>query len=384
MRLVRLGQCQGVRRWMSSSAGAPPPAAGFRSASSQQVALEFRRFCEEQVAPVATGVPSAAFAAHIARTQQVPLSIAETVIRDSGCFEFEGTRTLLRQSSRQDVADFVPAMGEIAARIPPSGVGATKMKELIAELAPNFSPSAIGAYTLRDALQMFPGVFVVEPAAKGKWLVKPATRHQPAGSANSSGTNKGANSDSNSAAAVTLLELISKHSTGTSGASLSSILRTVPPTSPLAGMSRQDVIGLLDELEPLVDVSFQVRLRPRLPPRGCYAFVDGDGVSPADVAAIFAACGYTNAQSVKTVVRRGASLPHGANDIVLDERVPAYMGLECQALRTTASAGAILKDVIYICAPHAFQLFRDRVAPSVAFPDAEVFVASVGAIAKVQ
>jgi hypothetical protein len=361
MRRLYLGRCfPALRQLGTATSDLQPPPSG-----SHAMTMEFRRFCDEQVAPVALGVPSAAFAAHVARIRHLTLAAAETLIRDSGCFTFEGSRTLLAAPARRDVSDFTPAMMEIAKRIPASGVGATRIKELLSELAPTFSPAAIGTYTLRDALQMFPCVLTLEAAAKGKWLVKPAVHLSP-------------QVDTTSTAAVQLLEHVVRRCSSAGGpAQLSSIAHSM-------GVSRAEIAAVLKGLDSVLDVTFDIKIRPKCTSRACIAFVDGNGVSVEDVESVFSSLGYSAPRSHVIVVRHGMSVAHGPDDVVVDDRVPCYMAVEQQALLTRAAASVVLKDVVYICAPEQFHMFRDNVGSSVDFPDAMIFVASVGAMAKIK
>nr|CAB95732.1 hypothetical protein (26 kDa) [Leishmania infantum] len=83
------------------------------------------------------------------------------------------SRALPQQAGKMPTA--LHWMRRIAARVPKSGLSGSQLQALLDDEFPSFSPSAVGAVTLKEAVLTFPELLSVEDGSQlhAKWHVRP-------------------------------------------------------------------------------------------------------------------------------------------------------------------------------------------------------------------
>lgn len=374
---------------------------------------EYRNFCGEHVLQGggSGGVPIVPLANYFARVFQLQPSETERFIHGTEIFLIHGGRVFLRSEYETNLKLYEPILKSISNSIPPEGISSDAIKALILREAPDFSPTAIGSFTLKEALLRYPQFFVIENVGRvGKWIARnplsilsrtpelvldeDATERQrvnilsqklydvecrlrrgaasaakPANSStNSSRKKSGGGGGGTEDGFVPLRDLINE----LSPAEKASLSLTTPQLQ-LATLSNNKYF----------DKRYKITILPKLKPRGAHVFVDGDGLSPEDAANLWASLQLLKMKSTNFVARPSESTAHSAQDFVCNHPLRSWSVIELEVFRLKSSSEVILQDVVFLCSDAHHALYTEKISRKTRFPDARVIVASPNKIKEV-
>ena len=362
-------------------------AAGASPVSADRAKADFRSYCADQSAdPVQSGVPVAHFVQYL-RDVRASGRTTELLLRDMGCFVFDGPTMRLSDAE----ADSAPLGHEadiaaFAASLPPDGLDADAAKAALSAQHPNFSPKGVGCISVRDALNRFPHLVNVASEGAGEWRVRRVAQS----TARATGASEGAG-DTSAAPAMSDAEVLAALDTAlleayntrsarlgrTAGdrgvwEDIEPLLRTVPASLRDAV---KDLPAALANL-PSMQTSATELLRPARRLRGVNLFVDGDGLTSLHLDAILSRVRVDVAASSAKVVRAAATPALTTEDAITPLDIPTYMAVEAAAEHLRRSEALVLRDVVYVCSDAKVDTYAAKVAHAVKFPDAEVWVVS--------
>ncbi|CAJ1024599.1 hypothetical protein Q4I30_003607 [Leishmania utingensis] len=287
-------------------------------------------------------------------------------------------RALLEKTGRERAAA-LNWMRRIAARVPESGLSGSQLQALLEDEFPLFSPSEVGAVTLKEAVLKFPQLLSVEDSNKlqAKWHVRPTPEPE---------AQEQRASSSPRPAETYALSMMKLQQFCTKRARLHH--NTYMPLEyalSKADINDVNIVGeVLRNADVALDVQAGVRIKPKRTPRTVVAFVDGD-VLPA--VAVNEMCNELNVvkdSSIVTIVRQPGSHALSAVDTVCPNVIPTYLSIEKQAQELRLRRPDVRHDIVYMCAASQFDTYADRVALLNDFPDADVYVCCPSMIALVK
>ncbi|KAH9601287.1 hypothetical protein LSM04_009571 [Trypanosoma melophagium] len=272
---------------------------------------------------------------------------------------FSPTRPL-----RQQVPAAAPHTAEwmlrgVAAKIPPAGVTGAQLQAMLEDEAPHFQPSAVGALSLKDAIQSFPNMFMVETDPTGKWIVKSVDNARSSTGIEKSGT-------------LSIVDFCRRNSLqGPQGAYASLLVAMQKTGIKDKGILRELLLN--DEVSRVLQVKLSLSLKPKRPPSNAFCFIDGDEIGTSAVQDMWKELNITQ-ESTRFVARRPTSVKHSGSDIIAPDDMPTYAILELKAKELALHQSVILQDIIYMCSSKQFALYAEHVAKLNTFPDADVYV----------
>ncbi|KAG5506530.1 hypothetical protein JKF63_06033 [Porcisia hertigi] len=286
------------------------------------------------------------------------------------------SRTLLQQV--KETAAALDWMRRIAARVPESGLSGSQLQALLDDELPSFSPSEVGALTLKEAVLKFPHLLTVEAGNQShvQWHVRPVQSPETQEKRASSSPMP---PEKNALSLMRLQQFCAKR------ARLHH--NTYMPLEYVLAKTKIDDVNMVDVVlsnpDAALDVQAGVRIKPKRTPRAVVAFVDGD-VLPA--VAVNEMCNELNVlkeSSIVTIVRQPDSNPLSDVDIVCPAVIPTYLSIERHARELRLRKPDVRHDIVYMCAASQFDIYADRVAFLNSFPDADVYVCCPSMIALV-
>ncbi|KAG5480452.1 hypothetical protein LSCM4_06219 [Leishmania orientalis] len=277
------------------------------------------------------------------------------------------SRALLQQAG--DTAAALYWMRRIASRVPASGLSGSQLQALLEDEFPSFSPSEVGAVTLKEAVLRFPQLLSVEDCnhLQAKWHVRPA--HVPEGQERSA-------SSSPKSAEMYALPMMKLQQFCAKRARLHH--NTYMPLEYVLGkVSIHDVNiveAVLSNPDAALEVQAGVRIKPKRTPRAVVAFVDGDALPAVAVDEMCNELNVVKGSSIVTIVRQSCSHALSAVDIVCPSVIPTYLSIEKHAHELRLRRPNVRHDIVYMCAASQFNTYAGHVALLNDFPDADVYV----------
>ncbi|KPI83475.1 hypothetical protein ABL78_7496 [Leptomonas seymouri] len=268
-------------------------------------------------------------------------------------------------------------MARIAARIPPAGVSGSQLKALLEDEFPAFSPTLIGAMTLKEAVLQHPDLFQIEEGnnLQSKWYVRPTRNHKLSDAAPPLSP-----SAQTQAALQKIQQFLSLRVR--QGRTSYTTLENVMAHTDL------DNTAIVDELllhtNHGLDVQAGVRIKPKRIPRSIVAFVDGDALPAVAVDEMCNEMNVLKDSSTVMIVRQRGSHALSSVDIICPDVIPTYLCIEKHARELRMRKPDVRHDVLYMCSAAQFQTYAEHVAPLNPFPDADVFVCCPSKVALVQ
>ncbi|ORC88906.1 uncharacterized protein TM35_000141170 [Trypanosoma theileri] len=272
---------------------------------------------------------------------------------------FSATRPLRQQaqSAAPHTAEWM--LRGVAAKIPPAGVTGAQLQAMLEDEAPHFQPSAVGALSLKDAIQSFPNMFIVETDNTGKWIVKSV------GNARSS-------SEIDKSGALGIVDFCRSNSLVVPQGAYTSLLVAMQKT----GIKDKGILRELlmsDEISRVLQVKLSLGLKPKRQPSNAYCFIDGDEIGTNAVQQMWKELNLTQ-ESTRFVARRPTSVKHSGSDIIAPDDMPTYAILELKARELALRQSVVLQDIIYMCSSKQFAVYAEHVAKLNTFPDSDVYV----------
>ncbi|KEG13580.1 hypothetical protein DQ04_00921140 [Trypanosoma grayi] len=319
----------------------------------------FRRVCAEEGVGLQEGVSEEILASAIAQPGLFSVEDAKTKLRLSSAVTVDGGMVFMTADGGRELGEVESVLMKVAAKIPPSGVSGSQLQAILEDEAPYFQPSAMGALSLKDAIQAYPNVFIVDTDSTGKWMVRAAGSARPSVPVTSRGP-------------LRIVDFCRRRA----------LLGQQSSYTPLrVAMQKTDLTdkGLLRELvtdeeaSKALEVRLSVSVKPKRSPANAFCFIDGSEIGTKAVDAMWKGLCLSD-QSTRIVARHPASPKHSSTDIVAPEEMPTYAVLELKAKELTMRHSVILQDIIYMCSSRQFVMYSEHVAKLNAFPDSDVYV----------
>lgn len=286
------------------------------------------------------------------------------------------TRWLLLQSTGPEVATR-GWMQQIAERIPSAGLSGSQLQALLDDQFPAFSPSRVGAMTLKEAVLQCPDLLQVEESnnLRAKWHVRPVKA-----CAGTSAASLLPQSTKTEAALQKIQQLCSKRA--------KQGRNTYLPLEVAMARAGVEDTAVVDEVlrrsSHGLDVQAGVRVKPKRLPREIVAFVDGDGLPAVAVDEMCNELNVMKDTSTVTIVRQSGSKALSSVDVICPGVIPTYLCIEKRARELRLRRPDVRQDVVYMCSAPQFDTYAEHVAPLNAFPDADVYVCCPSKVALIQ
>ncbi|GET88225.1 hypothetical protein, conserved [Leishmania tarentolae] len=287
------------------------------------------------------------------------------------------SRVLLQQAGEMSACLYW--MRRIAARVPESGLSGSQLQALLDDEFPSFSPSEVGAVTLKEAVLKFPELFTAEDEGQlqTKWHVWPTHAHKA--------QEQRASSSPKPIETYTLPMMKLQQFCTKRARTHQNTYMPLEYALSKAGINDVDIVGeVLHNQSTALDVQAGVRIKPKRTPRAIIAFVDGDALPAAAVDEMCNELNVLKESSVVTIVRQPGSHALSAVDMVCPHVIPTYLSIEKQAHELRLRRPNVRHDIVYMCAASQFNIYASRVALLNDFPDADVYVCCPSMIALVK
>ncbi|CBH09011.1 hypothetical protein, conserved [Trypanosoma brucei gambiense DAL972] len=321
----------------------------------------FRRACAEEGVDFREGLPEDVLAAVIAAPGQVTVEEARAQLNSSTSFRVDAGLVHLTADGAREQSQMETMLLKLATKIPPTGVSGAQFRAILEDEAPHFQPSAVGALSLKEAVQRYPRLFDVETDTTGKWFVRPA------------GVGKdGRASVGKNSAPISIINFCSERALMGNQADYVPLHVAMREESVASEGVLRDLVDS-EELSKQLQIRFSVRLRPKRPVTNAFCFVDGDEIGLEAVDAIWKEMNLSD-KSTRLVARQPTSRKHNSSDIVAPADMPTYAVVERKARELSLTQSVVLQDVVYMCSLRQFSLYADHIAKLNAFPDADVYV----------
>ncbi|CBZ26736.1 conserved hypothetical protein [Leishmania mexicana MHOM/GT/2001/U1103] len=287
------------------------------------------------------------------------------------------SRALLQQAGEMSTA--LHWMRRISARVPESGLSGSQLQALLDDEFPSFSPSEVGAVTLKEAVLRFPELLSVEDGTQlqAKWHVRPTHARK---------AQEECVSSSPKPTETYTLPMLKLQQFCTKRARMHH--NTYMPLEYVlskADIHDVNIVGeVLSNPDAALDVQAGVRIKPKRTPRAVVAFVDGDLLPAVAVDEMCNELKVLKESSIVTIVRQPGSHALSAVDIVCPDVIPTYLSIEKYAHELRLRRPYVRHDVVYMCAASQFNIYAGRVALLNEFPDADVYVCCPSMIALVK
>ncbi|CCW64503.1 unnamed protein product [Phytomonas sp. EM1] len=265
-------------------------------------------------------------------------------------------------------------MQTIAQRIPSSGMTLPQLQALLEDEMPSFSPSILGANTLKEALQSMPDLLTIDRDSDGKEVVK---RCVP-GSYSKSSTTMDLSNFFDLQKVYKYCESVHRKNSQNPFIRLDDVLLRT-------GVKNVNIVDhILDPSQKRLKVKMSLKIKPKRPPRAAIVFVDGDELPAVAVDGMCSALNLIKPECTMHIIRRQASLPLSNVDEISPDEVPTFLTIEKKAHELRLRNPGVLKDIIYMCSAKQYEKYAQHVARLNEFPDADVYVCCPSRIEIVQ
>lgn len=270
-------------------------------------------------------------------------------------------RRLLQRVIEQDAATQV--MCRIAARLPAGGISGSQLQALLEDEFPSFSPSHVGADTVKAAISKYPLLFRVEESENslGKWC------------AHRRGQDDGGSS-STASSADEAYQAVQQYCTRLARQSNRSYMPLEYVLAQTGVMDVGVVEKVLRNTNNSLDVKAGLRLKAKRVPREAIVFVDGNELPPEAVNEMCNEMCLIKASSSITIVRRASVAPLSTVDVIAPDAIPTYLCIEKKVRELRLRKPDVRKDIVFMCSAFQFDTYADHVAPMNSFPDADIYI----------
>ncbi|RNF08816.1 hypothetical protein TraAM80_02558 [Trypanosoma rangeli] len=320
----------------------------------------FRRSCAAEGVGLHEGVAEDVLASAITDTGVISFEDAKAQLRSSSVFRIDAGVVYMAADGDCERSQVELMLLKVAAKIPSTGVSGSQLQAILEDEVPYFQPSVVGALSLKDAIQSYPHIFLVESEPAGKWTVKPVTGAPPGASTCGKDGPHG------------IVDFCRRRALmGHQGAYVP--LRLAMQKTGITEKNLLKQLVMNEEVARVLQVKLSVRLRPKRAPTNVFCFVDGDEIGPTVVEAMGRELTLSG-KSTHVVARHPTSPKHSGGDIIVPDEMPTYAVLELKARELILRQTVVLQDVIYMCSSNQFTVYAEHVAKLNAFPDADVYV----------
>ncbi|KAG8342510.1 hypothetical protein TRVL_06657 [Trypanosoma vivax] len=329
------------------------------SPSETMLRTTFWSTCAEVGVGFQDGLPEDLLASAVSGAGRITIEDARALLRTSRLFSIDAGHVRMIATELYERNQIEAMLLKVAAKLPVMGVSGSQLQGILEDEAPHFQPSAVGALSLRDAIQCFPKIFTVDVDSTGRWTVRCTTKVNE-----SAPTRVG--DPSNIVSFCRRRMLMGRQE------------EYVPLRVAMKeeNITDRDLLRKLisnKEISKLLQIKFEVSVRPKRPERNAICFIDADEIGVDAVEAMWKGM-CLSSQSTRFVARRPTSRGHSSNDIITPDNMPAYSVLELKARELAMGSSVILQDIVYMCSLKQFSLYAEHIAALNTFPDADVYV----------